>query len=238
MINRLTTCLCLTRNRRAWLPKAIRAWELQTAVNDTELLIVADQESDVEGLVPQNPLVRVLFSRGTVGRKRNAGCAEARGEFIAIWDDDDYSAPGRIADQRRALERSGKSVTGYTTLKFTDGVSWWEYSNGQTNFVMATSLFFRREYWVSHPFPPDQIGQDESFTYQAHDLGQLLREPDKQLMFATIHQSNTSPRRIHPHNWKPLPGFQWRDGVVEEEDSRSPFREPGVPCVPGMGLSQ
>jgi glycosyltransferase involved in cell wall biosynthesis len=37
-----------------------------------------------------------------VGEKRNVGIREARGEYLAVWDDDDVSLPWRLADQMNA----------------------------------------------------------------------------------------------------------------------------------------
>src|SRR5690348_4458021 len=96
----LVTCLCLTRNRREWLPQAIVCFQLQT-YEHRELLIVADGD-DVSDLVPQeDSRIRLVCSgsRLTIGAKRNYGCAHACGEIIAHWDDDDYSAQQRLTEQ-------------------------------------------------------------------------------------------------------------------------------------------
>ena len=140
-MNPLITCLCLTRSRREWLPKAIACFQAQTH-EPRELLIVADQPSDVEGLVPDAPNIHVLYAPGVVGTKRNIGSDAAAGEFIAVWDDDDWSEPGRLADQVARLLETGKSVTGYYSMKFTDGVKWWQYT-GWPNMALGTSLDYR-----------------------------------------------------------------------------------------------
>src|SRR5437870_1942610 len=52
------TCLCLTRNRRGWLPKAIASY-LAQSYTPRELLIIADGE-DVTDLVPQQEDIRLI----------------------------------------------------------------------------------------------------------------------------------------------------------------------------------
>ena len=65
------------------------------------MLILADGE-DVRDLVPNDDdsirLVHIEEGR-TVGEKRNFGVSRACGEIITHFDDDDWSAPARLADQ-------------------------------------------------------------------------------------------------------------------------------------------
>lgn len=204
----LVTCLCLTRNRREWLPKALECFARQTYHN-CELLVIADSESDVEGIVP-----RALICPGVVGKKRNFGCTYAAGELIAIWDDDDYSAPGRIEAQVRRLELSQKQVTAYHSMKFTDSEKWWQYIGGP-NSGLATSLMFTREHWKGNLFQEINCGQDEHFIATAASRRQFVAEPDLNLMYATNHPKNTSPRtNLRGQCWKPLPGFRWPEEAV------------------------
>lgn len=207
----LVSCICPTRNRRKWLPKAIECFLAQTYRN-RELVIVADGDEAVTDLIPNDPRIRLMVTgldRKVVGVKRNIACEAARGEMIAHWDDDDFSAPARLVEQMAVLEASGKAVTGYHTMKFTDGSRWWQY-RGSSSFAMATSLFYRKNWWQTHRFQEIQCGQDENFAYQAAAAKQLFAQPDLELMYATIHPGNTSPRPLSAPVFVPLPGFEWR----------------------------
>jgi glycosyltransferase involved in cell wall biosynthesis len=214
--NPLVTCLCLTRNRREWLPKAIACFQLQTYAN-RELLIVADGE-EVADLIPENDArIRLVYAWSglSVGRKRNFGCGLAQGSVIAHWDDDDYSAPERLSYQVWRLRESGKAVTGFHSLKFTDGKAWWQYQ-GASSFVCGTTLCYERGWWLSHPFEDMQVMQDENFATRAASCRQLAADGELNLMYATIHAGNTSPRSINgdPNSpYRPLPGFTWSDGA-------------------------
>ena len=147
--------------------------------------------------------VFVAAENFNIGEKRNVGCEGARGtELVAIWDDDDYSAPGRLEFQVQCLQVSQKAVIGFQIMKFTDGASWWQYRAG-AGFVLGSSLCFRRDWWAAHPFSDIQIGEDVQFCDVAHSAGELAMCPDMDLMYATIHGGNTSLRRPgdHPHNY-------------------------------------
>lgn len=203
----LVTCLCLTRNRREWLPQAIACFQTQTH-EERELLIAADGE-DVVDLIPIDPRIRLITAAWfpNIGAKRNWACAQAKGEFIAHWDDDDYSAPGRLAGQISKLQASGKAVTGYQTMKFTDGQRWWLYK-GNAAIALGTSLCYRRDWWEGHRFPSQQVAEDSNFVAVAANAQQLVTEGDLDLMYATVHDGNTSPRIMNGTCWSELPDYQ------------------------------
>lgn len=208
------TCLCLTRNRREWLPKAIQCFLDQTYPN-RELLIVSDGVS-VTDLVPDEQTLQRSGARAVrlfhadraaeIGEKRNFGCSLAEGEIIAHWDDDDFSAPDRLADQVRRLRESGKAVTGYRSMRFvrhTDGKQWqFTYQPGK---VLGTSLCFKRDWWERNQFPRIQIQEDQEFVVKAWNQHQLDEGPDEtDLMYATVHTGNTSPRNFQNPGYRAL----------------------------------
>jgi O-antigen biosynthesis protein len=198
------TCLCLTRNRPEWLLKAIASFQKQT-YRHSELMILADGQ-DVRRLVPEHdPRIRLIHLDGwpEIGGKRNYGCERAAGDVIAHFDDDDYSAPGRLADQVQRLLESGKAVTGFHSMRFTDGVRWWKYE-GTRNYALGTSLCYRRAWWQAHRFPAIQIGEDNAMVAAAWNADQLSTSDAGDLMYASIHAGNTSPRRMLGDNWKSL----------------------------------
>lgn len=197
------TCLCLTRNRREWLPKAIECYQKQTHPH-RELLIISDG-ADVRDLLPDDPSIRLIHVEGNpeIGPKRNFGCDHATGEIIAHWDDDDYSAPGRLADQVHRLIESGKPVTGYGAMRFTDGKRWWQFT-GTELFALGTSLCYRRDWWKVHRFPFAHVGEDGDFTGIARACDAITNADAKDLMYATIHPGNTSPRNLSDSWWKEI----------------------------------
>lgn len=195
------TALCLTKNRRQWLPKAIQCFLSQT-YEPRELLIIADGE-DVRDLVPVDERIRLihLAEARSIGEKRNFGCERAHGEIIAHWDEDDYSAPERLADQIKRLIESGKAVTGYHTLRFSDGERWWRYE-GVRNYALGTSLVYRLDWWKLHKFRAVHVGEDNAYVEEANRSRQLITADAGELMWASIHPGNTSPRKMTGSNWK------------------------------------
>lgn len=221
----LVTCLCLTmKEREKFLARAASCFFQQTYKN-CHLLIVADSIDDVNSLFPSSQIlwwskrVSVITTPGeklNIGQKRNLGCESAAGsDLIAVWDDDDYSAPCRIEEQVKYLRTVRKSVTACDELLFTDNQQWWRFSY-PLGFGAGSSLMFRRDWWKSHSFDEGQygmIGEDCRFITEAHEVGEfsptIYREP---FMYATIHPGNTSKKKTSEPGWVHLyQGFKWKD---------------------------
>ena len=130
---------------------------------------------------------------------RNAGCEAASGDVIAHFDDDDFSAPQRLADQLRRLD--GAQVTGYHTMRFTDGIKWWVY-RGSFSYALGTSLVYRRNWWAQHKFGNLQVGEDNDFVRNAAAV--LTTADAGEMMWATNHSGNTSPRVMGGSSWQLL----------------------------------
>lgn len=237
----LVTCLCLTmEGRKEWLMKALDSFGKQD-YPQKELLIIADEFENVRQVSHllgfgsevsfnlQHEHKSALTIRGgegretryslvvanrsmNVGQKTNLGCSWGLGELIAVWDDDDYSSPGRLSQQVAELQATSKAVTGYREMKFTDGASWWQFRYPR-GLVLGTSLLFTKAWWKKHPFLEVNIGQDVGFASDAAAENQLAEVPDLNLMYATIHAGNTSKRKMSDRGWVELPGFQWKEKV-------------------------
>lgn len=195
------TCLCLTRNRRQWLPLAIRCFQGQNYPNK-EMLIVADGE-DVRDLLPEDERIRLIHIEDgrNIGEKRNFGCAQARGEIIAHFDDDDYSAPERLSVQIDMLAESGKAFSGFWSMCFTNGTEWWCFDGNGPNYAIGTSFCYRKSFWQRHPFPAQQVGEDGHFMNAARAAREMVTAPAEHRLIASMHRSNTSPRTLSPPDW-------------------------------------
>lgn len=176
---------------------------MQTYAN-RELLVVASG-ADVRGGLPADERIRYihLAGRPDIGTARNVGCTHASGSIVAHWDDDDYSAPERLSDQVDRLRATGKAVTGYRSMRFTDGAQSWLYT-GAKNYALGTSLCYRIDWWRNNKFPAEQVGEDNAFVRRAQLAGQLSVVDAGELMYATIHAQNTSPRDLNRKAWTPI----------------------------------
>ncbi len=160
---------------------------------------------DVRDLVPLDHRIHLIHLEGTatIGEKRNLACDRGAGEIIMHWDDDDWSGPDRMQDQVQRLQESGKQVTGYRTITFHEGDERWFYQ-GPPDYVVGTSLCYWRQYWQTHQFSAIMVGEDTSFTFIAMAAHQTAAADAGDLMYATSHPNNTSPREKGNAAWRKI----------------------------------
>ncbi len=201
----LISCLMPTRGRPAFAAEALACYLAQT-YTDRELIIVDDADAPSFPTPPNYQGVRYhrLGKRLQIGAKRNICVSRASGGILCHWDDDDYSAPDRIKDQIARLK--GLLVTGYHSMRFTDGARWWQYT-GADDYALGTSLMYRREYWERNPFKTDcTVGEDTHFIAPARRDGRITSADAGGMMWARNHAGNTDERAGMATNTA-----QWRE---------------------------
>lgn len=236
MDQKRVSCLCLTVNGQAdFLQQAVECFNRQTYA-DRELVIVPDAIDHPVGrsgmgvpsslLVLRPPITRLpldeLYPSGKnrnllTGTKRNRGCEYATGEYIAVWDDDDYYAPRRLEVQVAALEASGKAVTAFRRVPFQQDGEWFMSPEGATpttsGLGIGASLLFRRDWWDKHRFHATPLGEDALFCLAADEAGQLLLTEERDLMYVRRHAGNTWKLNLPEVGWERMPGYAWRENA-------------------------
>lgn len=166
------------------------------------------------------PLIAISYDldQGTIGAKRNRLCEAGFSEFIAHFDDDDWSAPARISEQVAYLQANPSvHVVGYHSMLFHEpmaGRLWRaDYKdNYPGGYCFGTSLCYRRSWWESHPFEDRMIGEDNAFVKCAGDAGVLRTFPAGQLMVARIHHGNTSKKETKCGQYTQVPLSELPEG--------------------------
>jgi O-antigen biosynthesis protein len=203
----LVSCIMPTCNRPKWVPLAIHYF-LRQDFADAELVVLDDGEQPVRDCVPGHPRVRYqrIEGRHTVGAKRNLACAEARGELIAHWDDDDWYAPSRLRRQVEALRAVHAEACGTSQLYFYQpsvGQAWrYHYPSTGAPMLVGTSLLYRRQTWERTRFADIHVGEDVRFVRSVRRLHDLA---DPTICVATTHPGNTSPRNHDARYWQSHP---------------------------------
>lgn len=220
----LVSCIMPTFNRRSCVPRAIRYF-LRQDYPRRELLVVDDGTDPVEDVVPDDPRIRYirLEGRHSIGAKRNLACRDARGEIIAHWDDDDWSAPRRLSYQVEALLGGSVDICGLDRLFFFDPAreKAWQYRYGRGKpWLAGGTLCYRKRVWSARPFLDTSQGEDTRFVWSAGSF-RIRALPDPSFYAALVHGANTSPKVTRSARWHPVPvsevqgllGEDWQDYV-------------------------
>ena len=210
------SCIMPTRDRRPFVGQSIRYF-LRQDYPDAELVIVDDGVDPVADLVPDDP--RIRYARPdtalSIGAKRNLGCAMARGELVAHWDDDDWMAPHRLRRQVEVLLGTGAGVCGLVDLLYygpLDGDGWLYRGGaggtdargaaGGRSHVAGCSIVYRRAVWAEQGFPDVNVGEDSAFVGRlAPDRVRAI--DDRSLMVGLLHGGNVAPKPFGARQWQP-----------------------------------
>ena len=139
-------------NRERFIDEAVQSVLAQT-LKPLEILIINDcsRESSrryLERFAGACKIVDLPKNVGLAGA-RNAGIRVARGEFIALLDDDDLCLPNRFEVQRKYMEEHSRCSVVHSAVWafFALGPDelWWRFDPG---VPMALAQALRDEYWA------------------------------------------------------------------------------------------
>jgi predicted O-methyltransferase YrrM len=206
----LVSCLMPTANRRAFVSNAIRYFQRQDYPN-RELIILDDGSDAVSDLIPNDPQIRYIRmqERRTMGAKHNLGCAQAGGQVIAHWDDDDWFADWRLSYQvSELLKHPAMTIAGLSDILFyrpSDHCAWkYVYPSKERPWICGSTFCYRKEFWESHPFPDMNEGADTMFVWGLNRDAGVISLSNSHWHVGIIHSNNTSPKRTNDPAWHPL----------------------------------
>ena len=219
----MVSCILPTRNRRRFLPQALRCFARRTYAN-AELIVIDDSDRPAGPLCREVPGVRYLrlTQPAPLGTKVNLAIAEARGEFLQRLDDDDYYAPGFIATSVRHApveDRDSAVVARCCFLIAMAGRPQVLHSGHGWN--AGGSLFFHRSCWLRQPFR--DVAQSEDSHFLRDLQPRILRVCAAEEYMVVRHGNNT-------WNWGIAGSVRMR--VEEYFDGRRPYEKPLEALVP------
>lgn len=230
----LVSCIMPTCNRRAFIPAALACFKAQDYPN-LELIIVDDGSDPISDLLPADPRIRYFRLEGkhNTGAKRNLACEQARGSFIAHWDDDDWYAPTRIRAQIEAMRGAHSQVCGTTTMYYLHQEKnlafRYTYRGGGRAWLGA--LLYTRSAWERSRFESIQVGEDVRFLTRI-PVSDRLDLQDPALTIGTIHSGNTSPKVTSGSYWSPEPPEKIRALMQPPAPALAPsLPQPLVSCI-------
>jgi len=204
----LVSCIMPTYNRQNFIPVALKCY-LSQDWPDKQLVVIDDGSETVGRLVKQlvpDAVYIYLAQKQTIGTKRNLACEAAGGEVICHFDDDDWSAVGRVRDQVMRLLQSGKQMTGYHSITCWNGIKAYRYVSPVPQYALGTTMCYQKSFWDTHRFPAKNYAEDNVLVYSARDEKQLIAVDAGQMMVVRSHACCTSSsERLRQNTWPEVP---------------------------------
>ena len=163
----LVSCICITHKRPEQLLKAILNFKDQTYLHKE--LIISYPKDDI----PTKDLIRkasalyclkiMTIERDqevSVGAAKNIAVSMARGEYICIWDDDDYHAPNRLHHQMYVLQITEKSYQASILLRITLYDHLTQRANLSLPYNWSGTLLCSTPLLLQHPYEDTNLLED------------------------------------------------------------------------------
>jgi glycosyltransferase involved in cell wall biosynthesis len=212
----LVSCLCLTRGRVPLLKRAVSCFLGQT-YQPRELVVVVqadDGESRDYLAALEAPSVRFVevpaSPRLSTGSLRNTSLQAARGHYVAIWDDDDWHGPTRLAEQIDAILRNRGEACVLWRLILYDTVTRSAFRSAARTW--EGTLVAERS--AMPAYPDQQRGSDTPVITRLGNGGKLVVLERPELYVYVYHGANTWNRSHWEQNLLPY-AQALPDGEVE-----------------------
>jgi glycosyltransferase involved in cell wall biosynthesis len=161
------SCICITNNRPLLLQRAISCFAAQNYINK-ELVISYPKNDDQTPMVINHVLQQIKLNilrverndDETVGNARNKAIAECSGDYICIWDDDDWYHGSRLSYQYNSMQTTGQAYQAsiLTKLLLYDSISGKAYLSFP--YTWDGSLMCRKEIIFQNQYAHRDKGED------------------------------------------------------------------------------
>lgn len=211
-MNKMISCLCITYKRVSFLKRAIKCFEDQIYPNKELIIVYQDNDEITEEFVNnQTQYFKLVFKNDevfqenlgvkpikflkvssalTLGEKRNLSIKHAQGDFICIWDDDDFHSEFRLIHQMEFLRFSGKAANALADLTLFDERTDRFYFSPQRNTGWEGSLLCKKsEIGKYHHLNKKE---DTPVLIDLYERDQLSVMEEPELYVYHFHASNTS----------------------------------------------
>jgi glycosyltransferase involved in cell wall biosynthesis len=124
------------------------------------------------------------------GSLRNIAMQAAHGQYVAVWDDDDWYGPLRLAEQMRAIAAGGRAGCLLPRLMLYDCVTQSAFLSQDRNW--ENTLVALRS--AVPPYSDARRGSDTEVVYRMAEEGKLVRLERSDLYIYVFHGGNVWDR--------------------------------------------
>lgn len=191
------SCLCPSYQRVESLKNVVNCFNNQSYENRE--LVVVHRSTDIEtkeyiaSLDQENiKAVEVVYTENTtLGDVRNLSIDAATGDYICVWDDDDWYHRDRIKTQLEAIQSSGKQASVLFYILMYDkkhGVTYMSPRHTWEQTIMCSKQFLRdREI----AYPALNRGEDKVFVSKIIEENAVVPVVNPQLYIYCYNGNNT-----------------------------------------------
>lgn len=181
----LISCICITNNRTVLLKRAISCFEAQNYPNKELVISYPKKDQETKSLIDdlqRNSVLNILklerSDEETLGGARNHAIAKCSGDYVCIWDDDDWYHPSRLSFQYNSMQTNGHGYQASILMR----VILYDYTTDKAYlsfpYTWDGSILCRKETILQNQYAFQNKGEDthiikfldgRRLLYQIHD---------------------------------------------------------------------
>jgi len=212
----LISCICITNNRPLLLKQAIKCFEDQNYVNKELVICYPQNDQHTKALIKQyesNDAVNIISVERdpemTLGNARNHAIYKCHGDYVCMWDDDDWHHPSRLSFQFNSMQTVGPGYQAsiLTRIFLYDFTTHLGYLSFQYHW--DGTLFCRKEMLLQNQYANRNKAEDSHVVPFLHHRKMLSYIDESPFLYIyTYHGNNTWPydhfeyfiKKSHPLN--------------------------------------
>lgn len=194
----LISCICITSNRPVLLQKAINCFKSQNYLNKELIISYPKNDNSTKKLITQeqNEMLKILAIEReqdiSLREARNQAIKESNGEYVCIWNDDDWYHPSRISYQYNSIQnkRDGYQASILTRILLFDETKKAAYSS--FNCTWEGTILCSKVILMQNQYPINDNGEDSHLIQFLSSRKQLLLLDQAPFLYIYIyHGKNT-----------------------------------------------
>jgi len=200
----LISCICITQNRPALLLKAIVSFDTQNYPNRE--LVISYPKHDLETKKLIDDILEVSDLRiiqiervgnESLGFARNHAIANCNGEYICLWDDDDWYHARRLAHQYNTMLTTGKfrEASILTRVMLFDAKT--EQGYLSFYYLWCGSLLCKKDHILKHPFENTDVAEDASVIKYLESKKLLHYIADSAFLYLYVYHGGNALNYFH-----------------------------------------
>jgi len=163
----LISCICVTNSRPTLLKRAIACFEAQNYPNK-ELIIShpkKDQQtkSVITEILGRSEILILQVERDadeSVGNARNLAILKCHGDYVCVWDDDDWYHPSRLSFQFNSMKTTGVGYNASVLTKVLLFDNSTQKAYVSFSYCWENTLLCRKEIILQNQYAHQNKGED------------------------------------------------------------------------------
>lgn len=194
----LISCICITNNRPLLLQKAIECFNDQNYPNKQLVISFPEKDQVTKQLVEQLkktdiPVLAIeRDEEESLGNARNRAIAKSHGEYICIWDDDDWYHSSRLSFQFKSIQDKGLGYQAsvLTRILMFDATTKQAYLSFP--YTWDGTILCKKEILLQNQYANSQKGEDTHVIKFLSNRKMLLHIEDVPFLYIYVyHGENT-----------------------------------------------